>query len=143
MEEVEVKVNDMGECEDLKDIPKESCKLKPYEKSFIATKKSNNTQNQKQIKIYKTQNQIKIYKNNKIKYQKNKVVGYPDGTGKKIIMSPHTLDGPDDHTHAFETEDHEDGEPGKPNTGPGSKRGEKKNGTPLTHMMSPMWVPVS
>ena len=39
VEEVEVKVNDMGECEDSKDIPKESSKLKPYKKSFIATKK--------------------------------------------------------------------------------------------------------
>ena len=93
--------------------------LKSYKKSLIATKNTN-----------KTENQIKTNKTNKIQNSKNKVVGYPDGIGKKIEMPSHVFHGPEDHSHSLETEDHKDSEPGKPKTGPGTERGEKKNGTP-------------
>ena len=45
-------------------------------------------------------------------------------------MPSHDSYGPEDHSLSFETEDLKDSEPGKPNTGPGTEEGEKKNGTP-------------
>ena len=45
-------------------------------------------------------------------------------------MPSHAFHGPEDHTQTFETEDLEDSEPGESSKGPGTKRGEKKNGTP-------------
>ena len=40
------KVNELGEYEISKDIPKESSNIKSYKKSLLATKKSNKTENQ-------------------------------------------------------------------------------------------------
>ena len=107
----------MEEGEILKDIPKESRNIKSYKKSCKATKKTN-----------KTQNQIKNNKTNKIQNEKNKVVGYPDGKGKKNEMPSHPLNGPDDHIHSFETEEQKAGVIGIKKKCPSSECSKPKTG---------------
>ena len=102
----------MGEHENLKDIPKESSNIKSYEKSLKATKSYNKTN-----KITKIQN--------------NKIVGYPDGIGKKNEMPSHVFHGPEDHTQALETEEQKARANVKPKTGTCSEGLVKPNtGTP-------------